>query len=182
MSNSQVIQNSNMNFDAWFEDFEAEISHRMESDQSIQALVTPSLRSMLSGWAVVQLDFILYPSVQLAAVQLGHDFVAGLLVGTANWLIYPLSSLKSIRGLLPPADKLPGLREVEIDLYEYLALIPDSVQAQVSLDDQVFTSVRLLSATANLLLVESSNLQPMAISLAAVRSIQISAVDNFGAI
>jgi len=177
-----VTQNSNMNFDAWFEDFEAEISHRMESDQSIKGLVTPSLQSILSDWAVVQIDFSAHPSVQLAAVQLGHDFVAGLLVGTAKWLVYPLASLKSIRGLLPAEDKLPGLREVEICLYEYLALIPDSVQAQVSLDDQVFASVRLLSATSNLLLVESSNRQPVAISLAAIKNIQISAVDNFGAI
>lgn len=164
-----------MHLESWFEDFEAEIDHKLQGRSSSEFKGIE-----LARWAVLVINTIGGPGLEVAAVQLGHDFIAGVALESEKWVIFPLAQIKSIEPLIAAGSKLPGLKSTEHSMDEYLMLLPRQLRLKLFLSDEILSNCSVVDCSSNRLVVREASGKFLIVPNAAVQKFEVNAVDNLG--
>lgn len=169
---SEASHNGQMHIEDLFEDLEA---------QFVAAESPPRGANPIEQARLLEVQLLNGERYRLVAPILGTDFVAGLTEGFAAWQLVSLASVAKLLFRAEADSQLPLLRNLNLNLAEFLASLPKpaSVRWRLRGQQDLTASGRLQTVTAKLLMLfQDSGSNPVWVPTDSLEILMIRAVDN----
>lgn len=168
-----VQQNSGMQLDGFFEDFEARFEAELEASQIPNALDSANLIRVVASHEGF---------VDLVACLLGLDFVAGMALGRNDWQLIRFDAIAEMQFSELRDVPIPEVRIFELPVIEFLERLPLPLVIKLTtLDASASRQCLLLELRGNCLVTQGANsANPVGIPISSIARIHIDSVENFG--
>ena len=166
-------ENSGMQLDSFFEDFEARFEAELEASRIPNALDSANLIRVVAK----REGF-----VDLVACFLGLDFVAGMALGRNDWQLIRFDAIAEMQFSELREVPIPKIRIFELPVVEFLERLPlPLVIKMTTIDSTATRQLLLIELRGDCLITQSSDaVNPIGIPAASIARIHIDSVENFG--